>query len=180
MGSIYSKYITPTRFGGLYSTKLIHLNAKKRRPPIHLLYTTLIKHKNLCLFHFLNYSSLSLSLSLYSIKVFSHCSSHKISPLFSLLISAPSIYHLPPPCQVLSTLSPQKIKKPAQSRFFIFYSFSTTLICISFNCCSVTVHGAPINASCAFLFLGKAITSLIFGSFAINITILSNPGAAPA
>ena len=50
----------------------------------------------------------------------------------------------------------------------------------SFNCCSSTLLGAFIITSLAFLFLGKAITSLIFWESAISITILSNPGAAPA
>ena len=68
----------------------------------------------------------------------------------------------------------------AYHTIFSFHLFLHTCMCISFNCCSFTMLGAPINASLAFLFLGNAITSRIFGSSAISITILSNPGAAPA
>ena len=62
---------------------------------------------------------------------------------------------------------------------FIYYSKSN-FICTSFNCSSATALGALINKSLAFLFFGNAITPLRLSSPAINITILSTPGAAPA
>jgi len=79
-----------------------------------------------------------------------------------------------------------KIVKDITSKGFVrnnykkyFYFLFFIAILSSFNCSSLTSDGAFIIRSCAFWFIGNIVTSLIFFSFASNITILSIPGAIP-
>ena len=50
----------------------------------------------------------------------------------------------------------------------------------SLSCPGFTSEGAPIIMSCAFLFIGKGITSRMLSSPARSITMRSTPGAIPA
>ena len=52
-------------------------------------------------------------------------------------------------------------------------------ICTSSNCFWETVVGASIIRSCAFLFMGKVMTSRMDSSPHSSITMRSTPGAAP-
>ena len=56
---------------------------------------------------------------------------------------------------------------------------SRTAICNSRNCSGDTSLGAPMSGSCAFWFIGKAMTSRMFGSSASSMTMRSMPGAMP-
>ena len=62
---------------------------------------------------------------------------------------------------------------------FDIYSL-TSAMCTSSSCFWSTVLGAPIIRSCAFLFMGKVMTSRMLSSPVSIMIRRSTPGAAPA
>ncbi len=87
-------------------------------------------------------------------------------------------YYWPPPCwqPTVRGGQPEQLKKTSA----VFRLWPSCLrICNSRNAVSSTSEGAFIIKSSALPFIGKSITSRIFGSSAISITIRSMPGAIP-
>ena len=78
------------------------------------------------------------------------------------------------------TAAPFSKRKRGGCFFDKSYSSISTLMCSSSNCFSLTVPGAPIMTSWAFLFMGKGMISRMDSSPAKSITIRSTPGAMPA